>query len=682
MIGVYSEEFKDTLAKLKPVIGEMADAFWLAALLDPDQQKDVHAVAQAMAAELLDESYMRRHILLEPPPEEKVKGEYRLGMVVYADKPRCPFGLRENDMPQHVLILGRSGAGKTNVGYLLVWNLLRAGKPFIVLDWRRNYSHFLSRPEGKDILVFSLGEPKSLSFNPLGPPSNLPTNQREAYLRDVVSVICTTYLPGHQLLSTRGVEYFFLKALHFLGMGQENPITFNDVRGYIERYAALPREIDWKVSADNVLFKLTTGPIGRLLNSQDGRTLPEILDSPVILELDSLGSETDRAMFTQTFLLWLYYHRLAEGKSRTSKHVILVEEAHNLFLRREGGHQSVHDLMLRQMRDLGEALVLFDQNPSLLSTPALGNTGTTICLNLKHGNDVEAAGKALTLPRENWEYIGRLPVGHAIVKLQDRWAKPFLVRFPQFPVSSSLRRPQAERKDFGRDSVQGGIEEVRPALNEAIRVLRETDKRVTKEPEITMRERSLLLDIAEYPLSVVIERYKRLGWTAYTGTGMKRGLLEKGLIGQEKVAVPNGSVTLLKPTDEGLALLASWGVKVKTLPKNASLEHEYWKKLVAEDYRARGYTVEEEVQIGEGKAVDLVATKGDERIPIEIETGKSDTEANVNKCKEAGLDRVLFVSTRRGFCHVDGEGTSGCLHSASSSSRTEREKALTRFPSP
>jgi DNA-binding MarR family transcriptional regulator len=645
VIGMHYEEFKDTLAKLKPVIGEMADAFWLAALLDPEQQKDVHAVARAMAAELLDESYMTRHVLLEPPPEEKVKGEYPLGTVVYADKPRCSFGLRENDLPQHVLILGRSGAGKTNVGYLVVWNLLRAGKPFIVLDWRRNYSHFLNRPEGKNILVFSLGEPESLSFNPLAPPSNLPTNQREAYLRDIVSVICTTYLPGHQLLSTRGVEYFFLKALHFLGMGREKPPTFNDVRGYIERYAALPREIDWKVSADNVLFKLTTGPIGRLLNSQDGRTLPEILDKPVILELDSLGSETDRAMFTQTFLLWLYYYRLAEGKSRTSKHVILVEEAHNLFLRREGGHQSVHDLMLRQMRDLGQALILLDQSPSLLSTPALGNTGVTICLNLKHGDDVEAAGKALTLPRENWDWIGRLPVGHAIVKLQDRWVKPFLVRFPELAVSSHIGLSQARRKQSGSDSVQRSIEGVGSALNEAIWALRETDKRETKEPEITMRERSLLLDIAEHPLSVVIERYERLGWTAYTGTGIKRRLLENGLIEQEKVAVPNGSVTLLKLTDEGRALLALWGVKVRTLPKNASLEHEYWKKLVAEDYRARGYTVREEVQIGEGKAVDLVATKGDERIAIEIETGKSDPEANVRKCREAGFEMVDVVET-------------------------------------
>jgi len=102
------------------------------------------------------------------------------------------------------------------------------------------------------------------------------------------------------------------------------------------------------------------------------KRIEDILQRPAILEVDSLGSETDRAFFTQALLLWLFYHRLAEGKSATSKHVVVVEEAHNLFLRRSGVDQSVHDLMLRQMRGLGEGLVLLDQCPSLLTTAALG----------------------------------------------------------------------------------------------------------------------------------------------------------------------------------------------------------------------------------------------------------------------------------------------------------------------
>lgn len=110
-----------------------------------------------------------------------------------------------------------------------------------------------------------------------------------------------------------------------------------------------------------------------------------------------------------------------------------------------------------------------------------------------------------------------------------------------------------------------------------------------------------------------------------------------------------GMVTspLVKLTLDDSELLTSWGIKVKSLPKNASLEHEYYKELVAREYRSKWYDVKKEVQTGQGKAVDLVATKGNRRIAIEIETGKSNVENNVKKCKEAGFDEVMVVHTKK-----------------------------------
>jgi len=370
-----------------------------------------------------------------------------------------------------------------------------------------------------------------------------------------------------------------------------------------------------------------------------------VLDRPLILELDSLGSQTDRAAFTKALLLWLFYHRLAEGKSPISKHVLVLEEAHQCFLRRPDGGQSLHDLMLRQMRDLGQAIVLLDQNPSLLSVSALGNTATTICLNLKHADDLEATRKALTLPREQWHYIGRLRAGQAIVKVPRNHPTPFLVQFPLFPVKEVAKASPTNSNPVASDSLKQRTQELQLVLNEAIRAIRDTDTSQKEERGISAQERRLIMDIAEEPLSVVTQRYKRLGSSAHTGTKIKRSLLEKDLIEEERIRVPNGCVTLLKLSETGRALLSSWGVTVKALPKNASLEHEYWKHRVAEDYRRRGYVVNEEVAIGGGRSVDLVATKDGKRIAIEVETGKSDVEANVRKCKEAGFEKVAVVKT-------------------------------------
>jgi len=36
-----------------------------------------------------------------------------------------------------------------------------------------------------------------------------------------------------------------------------------------------------------------------------------------------------------------------------------------------------------------------------------------------------------------------------------------------------------------------------------------------------------------------------------------------------------------------------------------------------------------------------------ERIAIEVETGRSDVEGNVKKCKEAGFEKVVVVYTNR-----------------------------------
>lgn len=53
------------------------------------------------------------------------------------------------------------------------------------------------------------------------------------------------------------------------------------------------------------------------------------------------------------------------------------------------------------------------------------------------------------------------------------------------------------------------------------------------------------------------------------------------------------------------------------------------------------------VPIGDGKAVDIVASKDGKRVAIEVETGKSDVEGNVKKCEEAGFDDTVVIRTKR-----------------------------------
>ena len=44
-------------------------------------------------------------------------------------------------------------------------------------------------------------------------------------------------------------------------------------------------------------------------------------------------------------------------------------------------------------------------------------------------------------------------------------------------------------------------------------------------------------------------------------------------------------------------------------------------------------------------AIDLLAQKGGQKTAVEVETGKSDIKANLDKIKNAGFDRIIFVAT-------------------------------------
>ena len=52
----------------------------------------------------------------------------------------------------------------------------------------------------------------------------------------------------------------------------------------------------------------------------------------------------------------------------------------------------------------------------------------------------------------------------------------------------------------------------------------------------------------------------------------------------------------------------------------------------------------DEYPIGQGKTIDLVVSRGEERMAIEVETGRSDVAGNIDKCLEAGFERVVVAA--------------------------------------
>ena len=90
-------QIEELIQKLRPVLGEKADALLLAFRMNPESRAEIARVVNALAARYLDPITDEVVELLEPPQQEIADGEYPLGMVCYGSQELHLFGLREDE---------------------------------------------------------------------------------------------------------------------------------------------------------------------------------------------------------------------------------------------------------------------------------------------------------------------------------------------------------------------------------------------------------------------------------------------------------------------------------------------------------------------------------------------------------------------------------------------------------
>jgi hypothetical protein len=637
---------EEMIRRLKPLLGPQADAMWESYLAaDPEERKIMERSLENLHSHIVDD-YNNERILLTPPSRlEELYGEYPAGMVWYADKPLYPFAFEECELNQHIGVFGRTGAGKSFfVRHLLSHILPR--KPVMVFDWKGTYSYL----QNSNVHFFHPGSSSHpFTFNPLH-LDGIPEERRATYLRQVIDLFLDSYLGDLKLLTVHGVEYLLLLCIDDL-LTRKGCITFKDISNWIKRFKGTFREKDWKISAQNLLFKLTTGPLGKVMHGP-GMDIAWLVRQRAVFELNNIGSAKDKSFFIRTFLLRLYEHFQQQGTSKRMKLFIVLEEAHNLLLRKGTGFESIIELLLRQIREFGVGVCIVDQHPSLMSLPALG-TYCTVAFNLRLKDDRDAMASALTL--EESAYLGRLPPRFAIVKIQDRFLTPFLIRtfdVPKTQPSLLLASPDQGRLTF----------ETPPKSKEVIRVIREEKKVIRGFSEVVRPESDVVRVIRRatnsrkkplfweevflihcyiYPLMGTVKRYRQLGLIDYQGNKHKTSLVDKGLIAMEPVSTKGGRKKLMVPTRDGFAWLKGREFSTSS-DKEGSIEHNYWKRRLSAQFERVEYDVSPEVSLGHNRSVDLLVSSDGGQVCIEVETGKNSKEqmqANIAK----GVEHVGAV---------------------------------------
>jgi len=552
-----SERVRELCLRLKPIMGEQMERIFAAyCAADAQGKEQIERYLELAAAKYIPQRLERSQSDLLPPTEKEAAGGYPLGLVQYAGKSLCEFGLREEEWIQHVAVLGRSGAGKTNVGFVLLRELRRKGKPFLVFDWKRNYRDLLSLPEFADIEIYTIGRDVApLRFNPLIPPAG--TNPK-TWLKKLNEVIAHSYCLGNGVLFLlqQTVDAVYKEAGVYDGTVQTWP-TFKDVLRKARDMDVRGREAGWLSSTLRALSAMCFGEMDSLLNTNNNRSLTHIVESRVVLELDAL-TQSDKVFFVQALLLWLHHTRMAQPKRESFKHAVLIEEAHHVLSderRSLIGGQSVMEIIFREVREFGEALVLLDQHPSKISLPALGNTYCTICMNLKHRTDINAMAQCLLLDKEK-DLLGSLEVGEAVVKLQGRIAGPFVIRVPEFAIHKGALTDAmlAERMCSITQSVTANTAAAMECNDLA---LSGSTSEVQVQTAARISVRRFLEDIRDHPDSGIAARYKRLGLSARQGQKLKMQLIDDSLADQYPVSTGSARIGMLRLTPKGLSALYS-----------------------------------------------------------------------------------------------------------------------------
>jgi hypothetical protein len=549
------ERVRELCRKLKPIVGPKMDQLFQAYCAeDVEGKKQVEAYLQVLEGKYLAAQLDDVSTNLVPPPQEQAAGDYVLGTVQYAGRPLYEFGLREDEWIQHVGIFGRTGAGKTNLGFQIFRQLLAHGKPVLVFDWKRNYRDLLVFPEFQDVEVYTVGRDVApFRFNPLIPPRGI---NPKTWLKKLIEVVAHAYCLGNGVLYLlqECVDAVYEECGVYSGRVARWP-TFRDVLIKAREREARGREAGWLSSTLRALSSLCFGQMDGLLNTGTNQGLEHLLSKSAILEVDTL-SHSDKVFLIQSILLWIHHHRMTEGQRESFKHAIMIEECHHVLSNERRsliGGQSVMDITFREIREYGESLIILDQHPSKISLSALGNTYCTVCLNLKHAKDVNAMAQSMLLEAGEHDILGSLDVGQAVVKLQGRAVRPFLIIIPEFDIEKGMFADTMVRERMrGIVSMYAAVRDM-PASTERGPVdLSSYDQ----DQSVDRPALAFLSDVQAHPESGVAARYKRLELSVRQGQKLKDKLVEQELIQEHEKRTLIGRLRVIRLTDRGQLLLS------------------------------------------------------------------------------------------------------------------------------
>lgn len=575
----------------------------------------------------------------ECPPEKLIGGTIPIGYVRnhILDK-KYLFGLNLNELNQHILICGRSGAGKTTLILSIVRSLIDLDLPFLIADFKDEFSctaHFAD-----DLYIFKL---KDFRFNPLVAPDNTDqTSWNQIFADTFFEIFFTPPVP----LAAKAV---FLDILCSLTANNKK-LSLKELDGELDKLLANPKispSYKQRLNTFHVKIKLLLKLIDSTFSSSFKNIAELLTAKKVVLKLQGLSVEIQSFLITILFH-YIFIYRLKNHQNNTLKHFLIFDEAKMVFSADQASASSQISRVLSTMRGPGECLIVGEQMPSCLGHGLLANVYTQICLSLSSQKDIQYMSYAMGLDDEQRKMLNSLKLKTGICKLADRYVKPFIFHIPHIEIDKNISDSEIQAYMAPKLASLELMHEAEKMDNPEPEVQAKADVDAENEyTELGEENKIVLKDFKMLPFLPQSERCKRLKFTTYMFGKICNSLLEKGFIEELRVKINDTrgpSVKLHCFTQKAEALLGSQCLG----SGHGGFLHRFWQNHHKELASKHGYMATIEKCIN-SKSVDVFLKRNDEDIAIEIAITHYEKEiTNIQKNISVGIKNIwVLASTQK-----------------------------------
>lgn len=567
-------------------------------------------------------------IILPPPSRDLCAGELKIGDIEYLGRLLYPFNLRLNDINRHAGIFGATGSGKTTFAKNIIRNLHERGIPFLIFDWEKSYRNLIN--EMPDVQVFTVGNDiNPLFLNFLTVPPGIDYGE---YIKSIIAIISEDYVGGigadTMLLNYMEIAYEETGHPFFEDLKQ---VVLKEINRDMGRNGRLSgRSGLWKESVSRQITFLSKGAAGTIVNERKHFPLEELFSRPIVLEFGNLKSPYDRKFFIHVILNWLSIYNQHRGiYTEKLKQVLIFEEFHNIVM--QGKKDDMVSSLFRESRKYGIGLIAIDQTPSEIPNSIFANMNVKISFSLGTSRDISAMAKAMNLDSHRASYLGMLKTGQAVSNIKQRHHESFLIRPPFVQRDENIRDEELRR---AMSKFSGQIRTCAPGIED--RSISQTSQKPDNPSPLKPLEKVLFSNIVERSLDAVDVRTKRLGFHPSQMSQIHEELTRKGLV--RPVYIDRKK--LFEVTDHGKKIAEDLKIFMPPKRTRGGLEHDYWVQQIIKFLQKNGFDPACEMD-----NIDLVDKESD--IAIEIETGKSDINANVNKLNNYPIKNCFMVATSK-----------------------------------